>query len=226
MNDTDENRRVGQGLSRFGNTWWSKRWLRTLDQLGLRYPDSRLPKARSMVRSGDVDLMHVEAGAVSAWVDQQAKSFEVTVAVHRFDDRQWERFVDIMAAQWRNLVAFSGRELPTDIDRQLDEQASLFPSDGELSTTCMCPDTSPVCVHVIALQHAFTVWLDEDPLLLFVLRGGEPETLMDRIRTAIAAQHVPTATLSTRPISAVSDFYAGTPDLTRLERIASLTAQK
>ena len=96
MNDTDENRRVGQGLSRFGNTWWSKRWLRTLDQLGLRYPDSRLPKARSMVRSGDVDLMHVEAGAVSAWVDQQAKNTRSSVAVHRFDDRQWERFVDIM----------------------------------------------------------------------------------------------------------------------------------
>lgn len=227
MINFDDNRRVGMGMSRFGQTWWGKRWLRTLEQLGLRYPDTRLPKGRSMVRSGDVDLMHVEPGAMSTWVDQAAKSFEVTVGIPVFGDDQWEIFVRVLSAQWRNLVELSQGRLPTDVDRQLEGHGlSLFPADSELTTACICPSQSAVCVHVIAAQHAFTVWLDEDPFLLLILRGTQPDSLLERLRTAIAEQSLPPTELALEPIGDGTDFFTAGSSLAQLERVAALTPQK
>lgn len=169
----------------FGRTWWGKQWLRVLEQLGLTYPDNRLAKARTLVRNGDVDLLHSEAGELSAWVDEPRKSFGVTIQVATFDEAQWKIFDTTVAARLGNIAELADDRLPTAIDKQLaGSGVSLFPTDADLITHCPCRDRSATCVHIIAVQHVFAVELDDDPYLLPLLRGRDREQFIAGIRSA------------------------------------------
>lgn len=201
-------------MSRFGVTWWGKRWLRTLEQLGLTYPDSRMATGRTLASKDAVDLMNVETGELSAWVDVPRKSFGVVVSVEPFTEEQWRTFDAIVASRLGNLADLLDDRLPTGIDRQLEPHGlTLFPGDGEIDTSCPCRDKTKVCVHVIALQHAFAVNFDDDPYLLGVLRGRDRETMLTALRSAGPGHEdlppvsvdgaVPIASLS------VADFYTG-----------------
>lgn len=172
-------------MSRYGATWWGKRWLRTLEQLGLSYPDSRMARGRSLANKEAVDLMNIETGELSAWVDEPRKSFGVTVRVAPFTDERWRTFDTVTASRLGNLADLLDDRLPTGIDRQLEPHGlTLFPSDGEIDTSCPCRDKTKVCVHVIAVQHAFAVVFDDDPYLLPLLRGRDRETVLSSIRSS------------------------------------------
>jgi uncharacterized Zn finger protein len=169
----------------FGRTWWGKRWLRTLEQLGLSYPNSRLAKARSLVGNDAVDLLHIEPGELSAWVDQPRRSFGVTISLPTFTDQQWRDNDRATAARLGNLAALHDDRLPPSIDNQLSQvEVRLFPGDGELTAACPCTDRRPPCVHVIAVQHAFTVRFDDDPYLLPLLRGRNRADYLAGVRAA------------------------------------------
>lgn len=172
-------------MNGFGRTWWGKRWLRTLEQLGLTYPDHRMSKARSLVHKEAVDLLTVDPGQLSAWVDEPRKSFGVSVWVPTFSTQQWQAFDAVCAARLGNLAALLDDQLPSGIDKQLQAHGlTLFPADGEIDAECPCRDRSRTCVHVIAAQHAFAAWFDDDPFLLPLLRGRRRQEVLDGARTA------------------------------------------
>lgn len=172
-------------MSRFGATWWGKRWLRTLEQLGLSYPDSRMATGRSLANREAVDLMTVETGELSAWVDQPRKSFGVTISLTPYTDAQWRMFDSVVAQRLGNIADLLDDRLPTGVDRQLEPHGlSLFPTDDEIDTGCPCRDRTKVCVHVIALQHVFATNFDDDPFLLPLLRGRDRHALLAGVRSA------------------------------------------
>ena len=60
---------------------------------------------------------------------------------------------------------------------------SLFPTQsGELHTDCSCPDWANPCKHVAAVHYILGEQFDEDPFLLFVLRGRTQEQVMAALR--------------------------------------------
>jgi uncharacterized Zn finger protein len=208
-------------VTTYGRTDWGKRWLRTLEQLGLTYPDSRMARGRGLVGKEAVDLLHAEPGEISAWVDAPRKSFGVSITLPIFDAARWRRFDEVTASRLGNLADLMDDRLPTGIDRQLEPFGlSLFPSDGELSTSCPCKDRTPVCVHVIAVTHAFTVWFDDDPFLLPLMRGRERSDLIDALRASVPAIDLGAPLDETMPVAelATADFYASTTNLEALAR--------
>ncbi|GAA4899647.1 hypothetical protein LX16_0724 [Stackebrandtia albiflava] len=215
-------RHVGRGVAKFGRSWWGKSWLRTLEQLGLRYPDSRLPKARSLVTAGDVDMLHVAPGELSAWVDQPPRTFGVTVRLPVFTASRWDDVTEALGRQWRNLAELREDRLPSDVDRQLAATvgATLFPAPGELTAECPCRDRGRICLHVIAVQHGFAVCFDDDPFLLVNLRGGDRDTLLEGVRRHIAAATPPEAEPGFGPLpdSSPEEFYRAGDGLAALEQ--------
>lgn len=207
---------------RYGRTWWGKRWLRTLEQLGLTYPDNRIVRARTLVKNDAVDLMHTEPGELSAWVDVPRKSFGVSINLPVFSTAQWEVFDRVTASQLGNLADLLDDRLPASIDKQLAPSGmSLFPADGELATDCPCSDRSAVCVHVIAVQHAFAAEFDDDPFLLPLLRGREREEFIAGIRAARSDRApVPIPPDAGIPIEdlPVAEFFTASGDLDTLAR--------
>lgn len=171
-------------------TWWAKRWPRTLEPLGLVYPDNRIVRGRRLAR--DVDDMIVSPGEITAWVDQPRRTFGVTITVTAFTDAQWANAFGAMAARPHSLADLIDDRLPENVDRALAEVGpSLFPEDGELSAECPCSDRSAACAHVIAVHHAFAERFEDDPFLLPLLRGLERRPLLDGVRSAMTATAPP-----------------------------------
>ncbi|MEV0649518.1 hypothetical protein AB0I28_30105 [Phytomonospora sp. NPDC050363] len=173
-------------------TWWAKRWPRTLEPLGLSYPDNRIVRARTLLRGGALDDLIVEPGELTAWVDLPGRTFGVTVRVAVLDEPQWTLAEQALAGRVSCLADLLDDRLPEDVDRLLDPVGlALFPRDGELTTECPCPSKSPVCVHVIAVQHGFAARFDDDPFLLPLLRGRERRALLAGVRSAMSASEFP-----------------------------------
>lgn len=61
--------------------------------------------------------------------------------------------------------------------------ADLLPTAGDLTPDCSCPDDGFPCKHAAALCYQTARLLDEDPFVLFLMRGrGEHEILADLTR--------------------------------------------
>ena len=64
------------------------------------------------------------------------------------------------------------------MDRVCREGDGLFPAPGEIKLSCSCPDWADMCKHVAAVLYGVGARLDEQPQLLFVLRGADEAELI------------------------------------------------
>jgi len=70
----------------------------------------------------------------------------------------------------------------------VDENYGLFPELDQITFSCTCPDWTDVCKHVAAVLYGFSVRLDQNPALLFQLRGVDPVDLVTATSLSIIAE--------------------------------------
>ena len=75
-------------------------------------------------------------------------------------------------------------EMPQDIEQAFEAaKVSLFPSrHDDLKTECSRPDYANPCKHVAATHYILGERFDEDPFLIFRLRGRTQEQVMAALR--------------------------------------------
>lgn len=180
--------------TRFGLTWWGKRWIGALEALGAVYAN-RLPRGRTYARQGRVTNLTVEPGRVTARVHgSRARPYRVTLALPVFDDATWDGVLAALAGEVRHTAALLDGRMPDDIDDVLQTcGVSLFPRARELSTSCSCPDSANPCKHVAAVHYTLAQTFDDDPFLLPRLRGRDRDQLFAGLRAARAGTDEPTA---------------------------------
>jgi uncharacterized Zn finger protein len=54
----------------------------------------------------------------------------------------------------------------------------LFPSPGDITLDCTCPDWAMMCKHVAAVLYGVGARLDHEPQMLFTLRGVDADELI------------------------------------------------
>ncbi len=165
-----------------GETWWSKRWIGTLESFGM---GTRLTRGRSYARKGQVVSLDVEPGTVRAKVQgSQPRPYKVEISLPSLTDRQWEAVTEAMAAQALFAAKLLAGEMPQNIEEAFQTaKVSLFPkSSNELETDCSCPDWANPCKHIAAVYYLMADRFDEDPFLIFKLRGRTKETLIAALR--------------------------------------------
>jgi len=64
----------------------------------------------------------------------------------------------------------------------------LFPEPKEINLDCSCPDWADLCKHVAATLYGIGSKLDQNPALLFLLRGVDPADLISRASAAEAVR--------------------------------------
>jgi uncharacterized Zn finger protein len=114
----------------------------------------------------------------------------VTLKVDPLSDRQWERVVEALADQALFSVQLLAGEMPADIeDLFTTAGVSLFPDKkAQLRTYCSCPDSANPCKHVAAVHYILGEQFDEDPFLLFRLRGRSQDQLLAELRARRAGE--------------------------------------
>jgi uncharacterized Zn finger protein len=165
-----------------GETWWSQRWLRALEDLGM---GSRLARGRTYARQGQVLSIDLKEGEVKARVQGSLQTpYKITMRLQVLSEAEWERATDAMAGRAIFAARLLANEMPDTIEEAFQEaRVSLFPkTDRDLQTQCSCPDWANPCKHIAAVYYILAERFDEDPFLLFKLRGRSQAALLTAIK--------------------------------------------
>src|SRR6266568_1081308 len=170
-----------------GETWWSKRWIGVLESFNM---GARLTRGRSYARQGQVLSIDVEPGLVKAKVQgSRPKPYNVKIQLRPLSDQDWDKVTEAMAAQAIFAAKLLAGEMPTDIEEVFRAvHVSLFPTAlKDLETDCSCPDWANPCKHIAAVYYLLAERFDEDPFLIFKLRGRTKEQIIAVLRDKRAA---------------------------------------
>lgn len=165
-----------------GEQWWSQRFIRVLEEMGSA---SRLQRGKKYARMGQVTGIRIAGGEVQADVQgSAAKPYRVTIRLRPFADSTWDRVFDRMAEQAIFAAQLLAGVVPHEIEKVFEETgASLFPaSDADIRTECTCPDWGNPCKHIAAVYYLLAERFDEDPFLIFALRGRSRDEVTAALR--------------------------------------------
>ena len=172
----------------FAKSWWATRWITALERL---VDSGRLGRGRRYARAGQVISLDEQQGNVLAKVQgSRRKPYQVTIEVDPLSDKQWEQVLDILADQAIFTAQLLAGEMPDEIEEVFAAAGvSLFPkSRSQLRTDCSCPDWANPCKHVAAVHYILGEQFDEDPFMLFRMRGRSQEQVMEELRARRAGE--------------------------------------
>ncbi|RRR77074.1 MAG: hypothetical protein EI684_02010 [Candidatus Viridilinea halotolerans] len=184
----------------FGSSWWAKRWIGALQSFGY---GSRLTRGSSYARNGSVLNIDVAAGKVSAKVQGSVRTpYKVTIELGVLTAEQWEQALDAIAAQAIFAAKLLAGEMPQHIEEAFaTAQVPLFPKKAnDLKTTCSCPDYANPCKHIAAVHYLLGERFDEDPFLIFALRGRNQEQVIAALRERRSAGQLSLAEEAAPPL--------------------------
>ena len=169
---------------KIGASWWAQAWIAALENL-LGGDAGRLARGRTYARGGRVSHVEIQGDTVTARVTG-SRIYKVTIQLRALPAAAWHAAIVAMAGQASFAAALLNGTMPQNVDEVFRNTGStLFPTTrAELQTTCTCPDWGDPCKHVAAVHYLIGDSLDNDPFLLFELRGQNKQQLMAALRAA------------------------------------------
>ncbi|MFC9732145.1 SWIM zinc finger family protein [Streptomyces roseolus] len=194
----------------FAATWWGNAWVAALERTAL--DQARLGRGRAYAERGHVDAITVTPGRVVAYVHgSRIRPYRTEIRMRTLGDDGWELFLDRAAARPEHMAALLDKEVP----HALEAVEGLLPAPGDLLPDCSCPDDGFPCKHAAALCYQAARLLDEDPFVLFLMRGrGEGELLAELSRrNAVRSAAETTAAAPVLPAVPAREVLAAGPPL-------------
>lgn len=180
---TDQGLEAKSRRGAFVANWWAERWIASLEAL---MDAGRLRRGRRYARQGQVLSLREEGGGVIAEVQgSRGEPYRVAITLEPLTDAQWEQVFDALAQRALFAAQLLAGEMPAEIDTAFASAgAALFPAEAdELALSCSCPDWAAVCKHLAACCYLLGERFDEDPFLLFRLRGRDADEVVAALRT-------------------------------------------
>ncbi|MGW0700424.1 SWIM zinc finger family protein [Streptomyces sp. NPDC002867] len=155
------------------STWWGNAWVEALEDTAL--DRARLERGRAYAGRGNVASITVTPGRVTAYVHgSRPRPYRTEIRLRTLADDDWDDFLAAASARPDHIAALLDKDVP----HALADAADLLPTPGDLIPDCSCPDNGYPCKHAAALCYQTARLLDEDPFVLFLMRGrGERDIL-------------------------------------------------
>lgn len=158
-------------------TFWGKAWCDNLEHYS-DY-DSRLPRGRTYVRNGSVIDLQITTGRIQAQV-MGSSLYEIEIDVAACPEKQWRALSAECASSIDSVVELlQGRLSAAVMGRICRPGTGLFPAPKDIKFGCNCLDWAAMCKHVAAVLYGIGARLDQQPELLFTLRGVDPADLVN-----------------------------------------------
>ncbi|MCC6165746.1 MAG: SWIM zinc finger family protein [Caldilineaceae bacterium] len=199
---TDAGLKARRRRGDFVEHWWAERWIESLERITNA---GRLRRGRSYARGGQVLSIEESQGQIQARVQgSRAQPYRVTLRLQPLSDRQWQAVVKALSER----AIFSAQLLAGEMPHEIEEAfaaagVALLPaSSAELETGCSCPDWANPCKHVAAVHYILGEQFDEDPFLIFRLRGRSQEQIMAALAARREAERAPALAEAPAPYTA------------------------
>ncbi|WP_027370525.1 SWIM zinc finger family protein [Desulfovermiculus halophilus] len=157
-------------------SFWGQGWCTHLES----FSDfsNRLPRGRTYVRNGSVCHLEIEPGHAAAMVSG-SRIYDVRIGIQELSSAVWEDVKHKCSGSIGSLLELLQGRLSEEVMHVVtDARQGLFPRPEEISLYCSCPDWATMCKHVAAVLYGIGHRLDEEPELLFTLRGVDPRELI------------------------------------------------
>jgi uncharacterized Zn finger protein len=215
---TDEGIKAKSRRGDFVKNWWAGRWLKAMEQVMDR---GRLTRGRSYARKGQVLSLQEAKGKIIGRVQGSSRTpYKYSIELRPFTESQWQKALQALNERPVFVAQLLAGEMPQEIEEAFSAAGlSLFPARQDLFQECNCPDWAPVCKHLAAVHYILAERFDEDPFLLFRLRGKSEEEILSALGTGVLngeadiPQYTPAPPLS----ESLPNFWQIGPDLEHLQ---------
>ncbi len=166
-----------------GKQWWSKKWIQALERFTIA---TRLSRGKTYARGGQVISIDIKNGKATAKVQgSKPRPYTVSIQVTAFTGHQWDAVLDLMASRAIFAAKLLCGEMPSNIEELFSDAGTpLFPSASkDLHTDCTCPDVANPCKHIAAVHYILAEKFDDDPFVIFELRGRTKQQIVDALRS-------------------------------------------
>ena len=246
-------------MAEFSRTWWGKRFISALED----FTDSaRLSRGRSYARNGKIKEYQINQGKITAKVQGSINPYfgvyseplyKISIEIAPIKAEDWSKAIAVLGTKASLISKLLLNEVPDNIEEVFaDLKLHLLPNRSkDFKTTCSCPDWENPCKHIAGVYYLVASQLDQDPLLLFELRGISRKQLQQELAKsplgkvladAIDPQELslnPVNSYYTKPLTAqdketinLKDFWLGShrlpalPDASREASIPGIVVKK
>jgi len=171
---------------KIAGTFWGRAWCDNLEA----YSDyaNRLPRGRTYVRNGSVVDLLISKGNVSALVSG-SELYRIEIKIKPLAPVLWKSIQAECAGKIDSLIELLQGKLSSAVMQIVTRpEKGLFPTPKEIDLDCSCPDWADLCKHVAASLYGVGAKLDQNPALLFLLRGVDPADLISKASAAEAVR--------------------------------------
>jgi uncharacterized Zn finger protein len=176
-------------MAQFSRTWWGQRFITALEKL---MDSGRLSRGRSYARNGKVLNFEIKGGLITAKVRGSVNPYfgvykeplyTTTIDFKSISPANWSAAIAYVASKASLISRLMLNEIPDNIDDAFAKlDLHLLPSrKDDFKTKCSCPDWSNPCKHIAGVYYLLAAQLDQDPFLLFELRGLSRESLQKEL---------------------------------------------
>jgi uncharacterized Zn finger protein len=206
-------------MSQFSRTWWGKRFIEALED----FTDSaRLGRGRSYARNGKIKEHQINGGKITAKVRGSVNPYfgvykeplyKTTIEIAAIAPGDWSKVISRLGSKASLISKLLMNEVPDNIEETFAElKLHLLPnSHADFETKCSCPDWENPCKHIAGVYYLVASELDQDPFLLFELRGISRTKLQEELARSPLGKALSSA-LNSEEITPVSvDSYYTQP---------------
>jgi uncharacterized Zn finger protein len=161
------------------------------------------------VRNGSVVDLQINKGNVTALVSG-SELYKIEIKIKPLAPTLWKSIQTECAGKIDSLMELLQGKLSSAVMQIVTRhERGLFPTPKEIDLDCSCPDWADLCKHVAASLYGVGAKLDQNPTLLFLLRGVDAADLISKASAAEAVRQT-TGNAGTAPAmsdSEVSDVF-------------------
>ncbi len=176
-------------MAKFSRTWWGDRFIKALEEFS---EDNRLQRGRSYARNGKVKSFQIQENYISAQVRGSVNpyfgvykepTYNIAIEIKPIPKTKWQQVIKKISAKASIVSRLLLNEVPENIEDTFSQLGvNLLPhSHKDFQTSCSCPDYANPCKHIAGVYYLVASQLDQDPFLLFELRGLAKTELQEKL---------------------------------------------
>jgi len=172
-------------MAKISRTWWGQKFMLALEEI---MEPGRLQRGQSYrtphrILSFEINSNRIKAkvrGNINPYFGvHKEPRYNVKIEMGTIAKQDWKGLIQQLGSNAGWITRLLLGEIPDDISAEFSRQGfPLLPeSSDDFHTDCSCPDWSNPCKHIAGVYFRVAEMLDEDPFLLFELRGLPREEL-------------------------------------------------
>jgi uncharacterized Zn finger protein len=166
-------------MAKFSRTWWGDRFIQALEAFT---DDNRLKRGRSYANGGKVKTFEIDLNKITAKVRGSVNpyfgvykepTYNIEIQITPIAKTRWNEAIQKLSSKASIISRLLLNEVPENIEDSFSNLGlHLLPhSNKDFKTKCSCPDYANPCKHIAGVYYLVASQLDNNPWLLFELRG-------------------------------------------------------